>query len=405
METSQSELGHGDKSNQAVASVDPTAANPPQALSASEVEPTSNAGRLPTVRVDASAAQEVAPPEEGRTTQGNQTATSPDFEENLAPTGSEDDSLVQPGRQVRERELPSELSGALTNIREHEGSVTRKKTDRTDGGAYADIFEGELDQPDGSKIEVAIKCIRGVQKVEGLDRRVRREAFIWTSATHPNILQFIGYKVMNGEHCLISPWCKHGSLTRYILNNEGIKESEKLKLLCDAARGLVHLHSLNPVIVHGDIKPDNVLVKDNLEAALCDFGISRIFLGIGKVSGLTTTGNRTGGTAGYQARELLDETAPSASTAGDVYAFGGLILAAMSGKNPFYNKRNDPARIVAVCTGEVPSPDDHPRLPRDDPLWDLLNECWSNTPEARPAMDTVLQKLESERDQRLALGN
>ncbi|KIO18816.1 hypothetical protein M407DRAFT_31530, partial [Tulasnella calospora MUT 4182] len=110
METSQSELGHGDKSNQAVASVDPTAANPPQAQSAREVKPTSNTGRLPIVRVDASAAQEVAPPEQEKTTQGNQTTTSHDSNENLAPTESEDDSLVQPGRQVRERELPSELS-------------------------------------------------------------------------------------------------------------------------------------------------------------------------------------------------------------------------------------------------------------------------------------------------------
>lgn len=66
---------------------------------------------------------------------------------------------------------------------------------------------------------------------------------------------------------------------------------------------------------------------DNLDGAICDFGISRLFVGIGNASGLTTTGNRTGRCAGYQAKELLEETAHYASTPGDVYAFGGLILA------------------------------------------------------------------------------
>lgn len=53
--------------------------------------------------------------------------------------------------------------------------------------------------------------------------------------------------------------------------------------------------------------------------------MSRIFLGLGTVSGLTTTGNKIGGTAGYQAKELLEGIART--TPGDVYAFGGLILA------------------------------------------------------------------------------
>ncbi|KAG8932566.1 hypothetical protein FRC00_014470, partial [Tulasnella sp. 408] len=138
METSQVEL----------------AVNRPQGPPASEAEPSSNTGNLPTVRVDGTAAQGVATHEEGGTSQGSQ--------ETLAPNESED-SLVQPGVHVRERELPSELAGALTNIREPVGPVKKKNTNRTDGGAYADIYEGELEQPDGSNIVVAIKCIRGVQ--------------------------------------------------------------------------------------------------------------------------------------------------------------------------------------------------------------------------------------------------
>lgn len=63
-----------------------------------------------------------------------------------------------------------------------------------------------------------------------MPQRVRREAFIWMSADHPNILPFIGYKVVEGEHYLVSPWCQHGSLARYISMNKGMKDSLKLKL-------------------------------------------------------------------------------------------------------------------------------------------------------------------------------
>lgn len=100
--------------------------------------------------------------------------------------------------------------------------------------------------------------------------------------------------------------------------------------LRDVACGLAHIHSLKPAIAHGNIKPENVIVKNDLQAALCDFGVSRIFEGIAGVSDSTITGDVTGRTAGYQAKELLQENAPSASAPGDVYALGGLILAVRS---------------------------------------------------------------------------
>lgn len=186
----------------------------------------------------------------------------------------------------------------------------------------------------------------------------------------------------------------HGNLTTYITNTPGITRAQRLYLLCGAARGLLHLHSKTPLIIHGDIKPANVVIKNDLEAALCDFGLSRIILAFGHPTGLTTTGNKVGGTAGYQAKELLLGEPPT--TAVDVYAFGGLILAAMSGKDPHWKKRNDAARAFATCRNKVPVPEEHTGLPETDSLWGLLRECWSSKPEDRPTIGIVLQRLESE---------
>ncbi|KIO27574.1 hypothetical protein M407DRAFT_232673, partial [Tulasnella calospora MUT 4182] len=219
----------------------------------------------------------------------------------------------------------------------------------------------------------------------------------WGQLSHPNLLQFIGYKIVDGTHWMVSQWCQHSDhsdVTRYISNNPEITNSGKLKLLCDAARGLTYLHSLVPPVVHGYIKPNNVLVKDNLEATLCDLGDFEIFRGARK-SFIADTSNQGGnrGDVAYRSKEsLMDEDALTTSAA-DVFAFGGLILAVMSGKNALWRKPSDAYRIAMICSDETPRPADHPLLPKIDPLWNLLNECWSAEPEDRPSMKHVLQQV------------
>lgn len=93
--------------------------------------------------------------------------------------------------------------------------------------------------------------------------------------------------------------------------------------LRDAACGLSHLHSLNPPIAHGRIQSDNVLVLDNLEAALCDYGVSTVRLGLERESKFEVE-DPIIGPARYQAKEILEGRMPTPSA--DVYAFGGLIL-------------------------------------------------------------------------------
>lgn len=128
----------------------------------------------------------------------------------------------------------------------------------------------------------------------------------------------------------------------YIRENSGLSRRDKLRLVSlslltlfllpivavscqiyQTACGLSYLHSQTPPICHADIKPENVLVNDRLEAALSDFGLSLVLEGLGVPSGLTTT-ERVKGTLNYMAAELFEGEKPSCAS--DVYAFGGLIL-------------------------------------------------------------------------------
>ncbi|KAG9012616.1 hypothetical protein FRB90_006580 [Tulasnella sp. 427] len=214
------------------------------------------------------------------------------------------------------------------------GGTLERIGDRLDGGLHADVYMGKWVTPEGKEVKVAMKCIRMLNAVD-----------------KPR------FKTLRGAGC-----------------------------------GVAYLHSFNPVIVHGDIKPENVVIQDNLEAALCDFGVSRVIVSFekGSKSELTTTGNKVGGTAGYISREILEDTSPEPS--GDVFSFGGLILAALSGKDPFWKKKNEATKIAAVCKGFHPSPEDHTQLPADDPLWGLMVECWNQVPTSRPTMNKVLDQ-------------
>ncbi|KAG8967809.1 hypothetical protein FRC05_001905 [Tulasnella sp. 425] len=390
MDISETEPAQGGKPTQPPGTADPSSIAGSLTTFDFAVGPTSNTSNLPTFNVDDSATLSAGQSDPGTSGEGQATASSGSgmAVDSLPPPSGETNSLVQPGRQVFDSQLPPPLPGTLT-IRV-----------KGDGGQFADVYVGEWENTDGTKTIVAIKDIRCTDGAadDRFHMRIKREAVIWKAADHPNILRFIGYGTVEGIPGLklVSPWCQHGNLTRYITNNPELTRAQKIDLLCGAARGLEHLHSRTPRIVHGDIKPANVVIQDNLEAALCDFGLSRIILDLGKPSGLTTTGNRVGGTAGYQAKELLEGN--NATPAVDVYAFGGLILAAMSGLDPLWNRKNDAARIVATCMDQSPVPKEHPNLPEDDPLWGLLTECWRGQATERPTIDTVLRKLEAEKD-------
>ncbi|KIO20912.1 hypothetical protein M407DRAFT_29466 [Tulasnella calospora MUT 4182] len=335
---------------------------------------------------------EITQPELRHRDEYTQTATDPPLASNQS------DSLLPPASQVIESQVPSELSGSLEMVSislSHRAGLSK----RCYYYAHGEVFQGVLEEPGGLTRAVAMKRMiisEGRDRIN-LSQRVKTAAFQWGQLSHPNILQFIGYKIVDGTHWMVSQWCQHSNVTRYIANNPEITNSGKLKLLCDAARGLTYLHSLVPPVAHGYIKPNNVLVKDNLEATLCDLGDLEIFHGAKKYF---TPDNSNRGDAAYRSKEsLVDQDAPVTSAA-DVFAFGGLILAVMSGKNPQWRKRIDASRIAAICMGDIPRRADHPLLPELDPLWNIINECWSAEPEARPSMKHVLQQLERERDRR-----
>ncbi|KAG9018611.1 hypothetical protein FRB90_011218 [Tulasnella sp. 427] len=273
-------------------------------------------------------------------------------------------------------------------------------------GGYAEVYKGTWTSPwTGKREAVAVKALRFVgnstrgteeerQWLDVMAKRLGREVFVWQMLhNHDRITPLLGYTrtanmIADSERPLIiSPWREFGNLSEYIKDNEAV---DRVSLLIQAAEAVNVLHTFKPkAIAHLDLKPENFLVTDTGEVELSDFGISRVIQDA--PSGFTT--NPGSGTKPYQAPEFMIEH--TRSTAADVYAFGGVMLKALSGKAPFFGYTE--GRLVrAKSDGEVPTRKNHEILLSHgvvSDLWNLMNKCWRYKPSKRPSMADVINEV------------
>ncbi|KAF8517273.1 kinase-like protein, partial [Hysterangium stoloniferum] len=149
---------------------------------------------------------------------------------------------------------------------------------------------------------------------------------------------------------------------------------------------LIFLHGHTPLIVHGDIRASNILVSDEGVPCLTDFGLSRL-VGDITMTGLTTSSN-VGGSLHWMAPELLRNVTPNNKS--DVWAFGMTILEMVTGKPPYFETTNDPAVILNITGGTIPSrPELSAALFLSDHLWDLCRQCWRLDPQERPLIQQI----------------
>ncbi|KAG9040871.1 hypothetical protein FS837_012986 [Tulasnella sp. UAMH 9824] len=229
---------------------------------------------------------------------------------------------------------------------------------------------------------VAVKYIRCKGDIDRVNRRLKREAKIWMGLRSPFILELYGFR-LGKEPCLVSPWCAKGTLLDY-LSHHLPSESRILELLVQVASGVEYLHFLKPAIIHGDIKPSNIVIGDSGQALLCDFGLSRLSEGS---TGYTSTIGAGVGTIGYRAPELTKPGQQSMEA--DIYALASVIIHALSGNPPQIS-------VDTARGGGLPQQSDHPALPKGHHLWPLLLQCWNLDAGQRPGIKTITNELKGE---------
>ncbi|KAJ7036674.1 kinase-like domain-containing protein [Mycena alexandri] len=234
------------------------------------------------------------------------------------------------------------------------------------GGAFGDVYMASLS---GQRVGVKIMRVFKESDIETLLKGFGREALIWRQLSHPNLLPFYGLYMFRKRLCLVSPWMEKGHI-RGFLKKETYCTDCLLSLILDVVLGLEYLHAMG--VVHADLKGDNIFVTPSRRACLADFGFASIISSVSSI-------------------QFTDSSTP---TQGDIYGFGCVVYELLTGTAPFPELRTDAAVAVAVLQGRRPP---HPPsclgMPALEGLWNLLQDCWDQSPERRPTASQVVERL------------
>ncbi|XP_062086421.1 receptor-like cytosolic serine/threonine-protein kinase RBK2 isoform X2 [Humulus lupulus] len=189
-------------------------------------------------------------------------------------------------------------------------------------GGYAEVYKGCL--RNGQLVAIK-KLTRG--KPEDATADFLSEIGIMAHVNHPNTAKLIGYGVEGGMH-LVLELSPHGSLASMLYGSkEKLKWGIRYKIALGTARGLVYLHqSCQRRIIHRDIKATNILLSEDFEAQICDFGLAKWL----PEQWTHHTVSKFEGTFGYLAPEYLLHGIVDEKT--DVFAYGVLLLELVTGR-------------------------------------------------------------------------
>jgi eukaryotic-like serine/threonine-protein kinase len=224
------------------------------------------------------------------------------------------------------------------------GSVWR--AERADGR-----FEGRA----------AVKLLNVAFVGRAVEGRFRREGTILAKVTHPHIAHLIDAGVTPaGQPYLVLELVEGQHIDRYC-RDRGLGVDARLRLFLDVLEAVAHAHA--NLIIHRDIKPGNVLVREDGQVKLLDFGIATL-LASDVESAADPDAATTGGTSAltqeagtaltpqFAAPEQLSQGPVTTST--DVYALGVLLYVLLTGRHPAGESLKSHARLVRAIVDEEP---------------------------------------------------
>ncbi|KAK4391172.1 G-type lectin S-receptor-like serine/threonine-protein kinase [Sesamum angolense] len=194
-------------------------------------------------------------------------------------------------------------------------------------GGFGCVYKGTL----SNKMVVAVKQLEGIGQGE---KQFRMEVATISSTHHLNLVRLVGFCSEGRHRLLVYEFMKNGSLDSFLFTSKDKKVlnwARRYSIALGTARGIMYLHEeCRDCILHCDIKPENILLDENYNARISDFGLAKLLnLNDHKHRSLITVR----GTRGYLAPEWAANL-PITSKA-DVYSYGMVLLELVSGKRNF----------------------------------------------------------------------
>ena len=273
--------------------------------------------------------------------------------------------------------------------------ATGKFSKRLGRGGFGAVFKGE--QKDGTPI--AVKRLDCVEQGKG---EFLAEMQTMGSIHHVNLVKLLGFCADESNRLLVYEYMSNSSLDKWIFSEDRKQElswETRRRIILDVARGLTYLHEeCNKRIAHLDVKPHNILLDENFNAKISDFGLARF---IDRNQSHVVTGMR--GTLGYLAPEWQHSRI---TVKVDVYSFGIVVLEVLSGRmNIDYSQEDSDVNLLGILQ----------RKASEDRLTDIIDKkiadsecheedilktikiaswCLNEDPSKRPNMSTVVKVME-----------
>ncbi len=208
-----------------------------------------------------------------------------------------------------------------------------------------------------SGTQVALKVLHPhLSDAADFDLRFERETHTYPMLDHPGIVRLLDYGHEAGQAYLVMEYVPGLSLKRYQQerDNEPLQVEAAVRLAAAVADALDHAHSQG--VVHRDVKPANILLRDGRldQPLLSDFGIARLM-----EATLDTASGRTLGTPAYMSPE--QGQGQPADARSDIYALGAVLFELLTGRPPF-----EAESPYAVVLHHVHTPPPRPRDLRPD---------------------------------------
>ena len=217
-----------------------------------------------------------------------------------------------------------------------------------------------------------------------------QELSISLSLHHPFILNYFGVCEEGSNIYLISEYVRKNSLYHLINQDSAYLHVlyHKVKIIYQIALAVLYLHSRHPVVCHRDLKSSNVLIDDQYNVKLCDFGIAKFY------SDADNMKTNTQSTPYWMAPEFVCDNV--FTTKSDVYSFAIVMWEVlMEDTNPYKNE-NYYDFILGTEEIRKKRPEiDTDKLQGNKELKELIVKCWDETPNNRPDMEDVVVRLEN----------
>ncbi|XP_059645483.1 probable LRR receptor-like serine/threonine-protein kinase At1g05700 [Cornus florida] len=260
-------------------------------------------------------------------------------------------------------------------------------------GGFGTVYHGYL-----GNSQVAVKML-SLSSVQGY-KEFQAEADLLSCVRHKNLTSLVGYCKEGTNIGIIYEYMVNGNLRRHLQadrNSIVLSWEERIRIAMDAAQGLEYLHhGCKPPIIHRDVKSTNILLNENFQAKLSDFGLSKAF----PTEGGSHVSTIVAGTPGYLDPEYCASNRLNEKS--DVYSFGIVLMEIITSRPPIL-RDDENIHIIDwvssnLANGDIKSVVD-PRLQGDfdiNCVWkavELAMTCVSGNSTQRPNMNFVVTEL------------